>query len=145
MYEALAKYSGIACLVSTGSLTNIGLLFAAHPDLAQSIAQLSIMGGAVGSGFTNAPMGRLSDRLSPKMTDDVHINSPQVISALDGAGIQKAVSEHKEARLVKENAQLNDQSTPLLLEQAKNGFGNWSPFAEFNVSRDLFVSIVAYQ
>ena len=46
-----------AWLVATGALTNIALLFATYPDLASHIAGLSIMGGAVGNGFTDAPMG----------------------------------------------------------------------------------------
>jgi uridine nucleosidase len=48
-----------AWLVSTGTLTNIGMLFQKYPDLAKHIKGLSIMGGAVGDGFTNAPMGKV--------------------------------------------------------------------------------------
>ncbi|TVY87493.1 Uridine nucleosidase [Lachnellula willkommii] len=47
-----------AWLVATGALTNIALLFSSHPDLASHIKGLSIMGGAIGNGFTSAPMGR---------------------------------------------------------------------------------------
>ncbi|RMZ66493.1 uridine nucleosidase [Pyrenophora seminiperda CCB06] len=58
MYCALiAMPPNTAWLVSTGTLTNIGLLFQKYPDLAGHIKGLSIMGGAVGGGFTNAPMG----------------------------------------------------------------------------------------
>jgi uridine nucleosidase len=60
MYRALiATPSNTAWLVSTGTLTNIALLFQRYTDLAGHIKGLSIMGGAVGGGFTNAPMGKV--------------------------------------------------------------------------------------
>lgn len=60
MYRALtATPPNTAWLVSTGTLTNIGLLFQNYPDLAGHIKGLSIMGGAIGGGFTNAPMGKV--------------------------------------------------------------------------------------
>ncbi|KAF2275093.1 Inosine/uridine-preferring nucleoside hydrolase [Westerdykella ornata] len=60
MYTALmGAPPNTAWLVSTGTLTNIALLFQKYPDLAHHIKGLSIMGGAVGGGFTNAPMGRV--------------------------------------------------------------------------------------
>lgn len=48
-----------AWVVATGTLTNIALLFARRPSLAEHIAGLSIMGGAIGDGFTNAPLGKV--------------------------------------------------------------------------------------
>jgi uridine nucleosidase len=60
MYRALINTPPqTAWLVSTGTLTNIGLLFQQYSDLAGHIKGLSIMGGAVGGGFTNAPMGKV--------------------------------------------------------------------------------------
>ena len=60
MYTALiATPKNTAWLVSTGTLTNIGLLFQKYSDLASHLKGLSIMGGAVGGGFTNAPMGKV--------------------------------------------------------------------------------------
>ncbi|KAF2264880.1 nucleoside hydrolase [Lojkania enalia] len=60
MYKALIATSpNTAWLVSTGTLTNIGLLFQKYPDLAGHIKGLSIMGGAIGNGFTDAPMGKV--------------------------------------------------------------------------------------
>ncbi|KAF2477000.1 Inosine/uridine-preferring nucleoside hydrolase [Lindgomyces ingoldianus] len=60
MYKALiATPPNSAWLVSTGTLTNIGLVFKKYPDLAAHLKGLSIMGGAVGGGFTNAPMGKV--------------------------------------------------------------------------------------
>ena len=48
----LAQPKGEAWLVATGALTNVGLLFATFPKLATHIKGLSIMGGAIGDGFT---------------------------------------------------------------------------------------------
>ncbi|OCL12462.1 nucleoside hydrolase [Glonium stellatum] len=60
MYHALATTpANTAWLISTGTLTNIGLLFQKHPDLAGHIKGLSIMGGAIGNDFTDAPMGKV--------------------------------------------------------------------------------------
>lgn len=60
MYKALiAQPATSAYLVAVGSLTNVALLFATFPDLAEHIAGLSIMGGAVGGEFTDAPMGAI--------------------------------------------------------------------------------------
>jgi uridine nucleosidase len=60
MYRALiATPANTAWLVSTGTLTNIGLLFQKYPNLAGHIKGLSIMGGAVGNKFTDAPMGKV--------------------------------------------------------------------------------------
>ena len=46
-----------AWVVATGALTNVALLFATFPELAGHIKGLSIMGGAIGNGFTDAPLG----------------------------------------------------------------------------------------
>lgn len=60
MYHALTTTpANTAWLISTGTLTNIGLLFQKHPHLAVHIKGLSIMGGAIGGGFTDAPMGKI--------------------------------------------------------------------------------------
>lgn len=53
----LSEPTGTPWLVATGALTNIATLFAKYPDLREHIAGLSIMGGAIGGGFTNAPLG----------------------------------------------------------------------------------------
>ncbi len=55
----LSQPSGIAWLVATGTLTNVALLFATFPEVAEHIKGLSIMGGAIGGGFTDAPMGKV--------------------------------------------------------------------------------------
>ena len=48
---------GTAWIVATGTLTNIALLFSTFPETASHIKGLSIMGGAIGDGFTNAAIG----------------------------------------------------------------------------------------
>lgn len=50
---------GTAWVVATGALTNVALLFATFPELVHHIRGLSIMGGALGGGFTEAPMGHI--------------------------------------------------------------------------------------
>jgi uridine nucleosidase len=60
MREALlAQPPNTAWVVATGTLTTVALLFSAFPDVAAHIKGLSIMGGALGEGFTDAPLGRL--------------------------------------------------------------------------------------
>ncbi|KAL3419092.1 inosine-uridine preferring nucleoside hydrolase [Phlyctema vagabunda] len=58
----LASPAGTAWLVATGSLTNIAQVFTKYPELAAHIKGLSIMGGAIGGGHTNAPMGKVDDK-----------------------------------------------------------------------------------
>lgn len=55
----LAQTKGTPWVVATGTLTNIALLFATFPEVAEHIQGLSIMGGAIGEGFTDVPMSRL--------------------------------------------------------------------------------------
>ncbi|KAF2637207.1 Inosine/uridine-preferring nucleoside hydrolase [Massarina eburnea CBS 473.64] len=60
IYKALiATPPNTAWYVATGTLTNTALVFQIYPDLAEHIKGLSIMGGAVGGKFTNAPMGKV--------------------------------------------------------------------------------------
>ncbi|KAK3723460.1 Uridine nucleosidase 1 [Vermiconidia calcicola] len=58
MYDALISTpKGSAWVVPCGASTNAALLFATHPDLVNHIGGVSIMGGAIGDDFTDAPMG----------------------------------------------------------------------------------------
>jgi uridine nucleosidase len=60
MYKALiATKRQTAWLVATGTLTNVALLFQKYTDLAEHLKGLSIMGGAIGGKFTDAPMGKV--------------------------------------------------------------------------------------
>jgi len=55
----LSQPKGTAWLVATGALTNLALLFATFPEMATHIKGLSIMGGAIGGGFTHAQVGHV--------------------------------------------------------------------------------------
>ncbi|KAK7756701.1 Uridine nucleosidase 1 [Diatrype stigma] len=55
-----ATAPGTAWMVATGALTNAAALFQAHPALAGHVRGLSAMGGAVGGGFTAAPLGQVA-------------------------------------------------------------------------------------
>lgn len=55
-----AEAPGTAWLVATGSFTNASALFFKYPELAGHIKGLSLMGGAVGGGFTPAVMGTVN-------------------------------------------------------------------------------------
>ncbi|KAH6619630.1 uridine nucleosidase-like protein [Chaetomium sp. MPI-SDFR-AT-0129] len=57
-YTALrACPPGTAWVVATGAFTNVAGLFARYPDLVGHIKGLSLMGGALGDGFTDAVLG----------------------------------------------------------------------------------------
>lgn len=58
-HALIEQPKGTAWLVATGALTNVALLFATFPELVEHIKGLSIMGGAIGGGFTDAPMGHV--------------------------------------------------------------------------------------
>ncbi|KAJ5294618.1 hypothetical protein N7508_009439 [Penicillium antarcticum] len=55
----LAQPKGTPWVVATGTLTTVALLFATFPEVVDHIQGLSLMGGAIGEGFTDAPMSRL--------------------------------------------------------------------------------------
>ncbi|KAK3941532.1 uridine nucleosidase Urh1 [Diplogelasinospora grovesii] len=48
---------GSAWVVATGSFTNVASLFTKYPELVGHVRGLSLMGGAIGGGFTRAVMG----------------------------------------------------------------------------------------
>ncbi|BCS17432.1 nucleoside hydrolase [Aspergillus puulaauensis] len=53
-----AQPPGTAWVVATGALTNVGALFRKYPDLVAHVKGLSLMGGAIGAGFSDAPLGK---------------------------------------------------------------------------------------
>ncbi|KAI5280230.1 Uridine nucleosidase 1, partial [Ascosphaera acerosa] len=55
----LAEPRHTAWVVATGTYTNVALLFATYPDVAEHVAGVSLMGGAVGGGFTEVPISHL--------------------------------------------------------------------------------------
>ncbi len=64
----LAEPPGTAWIAATGALTNLGLLFATFPELIDHIKGLSIMGGAIGNNFTNAPMGTIKNEATGEIS-----------------------------------------------------------------------------
>ncbi|KAF6237170.1 hypothetical protein HO173_004638 [Letharia columbiana] len=58
-HRLMEQPEGTAWLVATGTLTNVALLFATFPELVEHLKGLSVMGGAIGGGFTDAPMGHV--------------------------------------------------------------------------------------
>ncbi|KAJ9608417.1 Uridine nucleosidase 1 [Cladophialophora chaetospira] len=111
MKEALfSQPGGTAWLVATGPLTNIALLFATFPSLADHIAGLAIMGGAIGSDFTHVSIVKPAlfekgfSSTEPPLTSSTPSKMGQPY--LDTAGTSHARS------------------------------GNSTPFAEFNIWAD---------
>ena len=51
-----------AWVVATGTLTNVGALFRAHPELASHVKGVSFMGGSIGGGFSDAPLGKVDGK-----------------------------------------------------------------------------------
>ena len=59
----LAQAPNTTWIVDIGPLANAGLLFATFPELVEHVAGLSIMGGAVGAGLTEAKNGKTAGSL----------------------------------------------------------------------------------
>jgi hypothetical protein len=131
MFAALGSFPGKAWLVSTGALTNVGLLFSVYPQLAESIAGVSIMGGAIGGFFSHAPCGKISERL--ELTRTLHKEFPGGLPDDSDMTIAEVAKHFKELGILKGTDDMNDERVHFLLEQARSSFGNWSPYAEFNV------------
>jgi Inosine-uridine preferring nucleoside hydrolase len=129
MREALSApgVRGRGWLVATGALTNVALLFAVHPRLADDVAGLSVMGGAVGGFFSNAPLGRMRERL--ELRGSVYRHFPAGLP--DEARNDELVKRFRELGILDEG--VDDGKACLLLDQARRSFGNSTPYAEFNV------------
>lgn len=132
--KLISQLPGTAWLVSTGALTNIALLFGVHPNITTHIRGLSIMGGAIGGFFSHAPLGRLRERIALSSTlyqefpfglpDDSALSLPQVASQFRALG------------LLKDADHLDDERVQLLLNEARQSFGNTTRYAEFNIYVD---------
>lgn len=62
MFEALmAQPAETAWLVATGSLTNVGALLRKYPQVTAHLKGISLMGGSLGGGFSDAPLSCVGD------------------------------------------------------------------------------------
>lgn len=50
IYKLIMQSPSKVAFVNTGSLTNLAILLASHPDLKDKLSEISIMGGAIGEG-----------------------------------------------------------------------------------------------
>jgi Inosine-uridine preferring nucleoside hydrolase len=139
MHDSLIQTPpGTAWLVATGALTNVALLFSIYPSLADHIAGLSIMGGAVGGFFSHAPLGRLRERI--ELVEHVHKVIPSGLHYDSGVTIQEVVRLLRELDLLKHDIDEDEERLHSLLDEARGSFGNWTPYAEFNVSHSFWIS-----
>jgi hypothetical protein len=122
---------GKAWLVATGALTNVALLFAVHPHLAEDVAGVSIMGGAVGGFFSNAPLGRMRERL--ELRRSVFRDFPAGLPDERDQSVDQVVKHFRQLGILDGSEDVDDEKTRLLLDQARRSFGNSTPYAEFNV------------
>lgn len=125
---------GTAYLISTGALTNIALLFATYPQLATHIRGLSIMGGAIGGFFTHAPMGRLRSRVT--VSPNIYQSFPSGLPDDSALSLPEVASQFRTLGLLKDADHLDDAVVQLLLNEARQSFGNATPYAEFNIYVD---------
>ena len=65
-----------AWLVTTGTLTNAAALFSTFPGLVDHLRGLSIMGGAVGSNFTDANLGKPFETSSGELEARIGNHTP---------------------------------------------------------------------
>lgn len=76
----MSQPKNTAWVVATGTSTNIGLLFATFPEVAEHIRGLSIMGGAVGGGFYDVPISHKKGdearigNISPWAEFNIHVS-----------------------------------------------------------------------
>jgi uridine nucleosidase len=145
MYEALiATPKGTAWVVPTGALTNAALLFAVHPDLSDHVAGLSIMGGAIGSGFTDAPLGAIAGEgerfgnITPFAEFNIYIDPESAKSLLE-----KKVLASK-TTLVTLDLTHRFLATEEVQKALLYGYQKGSSSAELSLPRKLFGEILAF-
>jgi hypothetical protein len=133
MHAALSapENRGRAWVVATGALTNVALLFAVHPRLADDVAGVSVMGGAIGGFFSNAPLGRMRERL--ELRRSVFRDFPEGLPDERDLSVDEVVRRFRELGILDGPEGVDDEKTRLLLDQARRSFGNSTPYAEFNV------------
>ncbi|GAB7353081.1 hypothetical protein MBLNU459_g3627t1 [Dothideomycetes sp. NU459] len=145
MYKALmAEAPKTAFLVAVGSLTNVALLFATFPELAEHIAGLSIMGGAVGGGFTDAPMGTVQGQgerfgnWTPWAEFNIYCD-PEASQA-----VFSNPTLNKKTTLVPLDLTHQMLATPRICEELMHGFMQQEGASEVAVVRMLFNQILTF-
>lgn len=145
MYQALfATPKGTAWLVQTGALTNAALLFAIHPDLIEHIGGLSIMGGAIGGGFTSAPMGVVAgegERFgnhTPFAEFNIYIDPDSAKSLLSNPALAAKTT------LITLDLTHLFLATDSVQKVMLHGYGSKSDSSETSTVRKLFVEILTF-
>ena len=145
MYEALiATPKGTAWVVPTGALTNAALLFAVHPDLIDHIAGLSIMGGAIGGGFTDAPLGTVTGEgerfgnITPYAEFNVYIDPESAKSLLSNSTLAAKTT------LVTLDLTHRFLATQDVQKAMLHGYERNSNNSEPSLVRKLFVEILTF-
>ena len=145
MYQALiATPEGTSWVVSTGAPTNAALLFAVHPDLNDHVAGLSIMGGAIGSGFTNAPLGAIIGEgerfgnITPYAEFNIYIDPESAKSLLENTILAKKTT------LVTLDLTHRFLATEGVQTALLHGYKESSNSAEPSLPRKLFVEILTF-
>jgi len=100
------------------------------------------MGGAIGGFFTHAPLGRMSERI--ELSEHLHREFPGGLPDDSGMSIEEVAKQFRRLGLIKRGDDVEDERVHLLLEQARQSFGNTTAYAEFNVCCSLSNSFKAH-
>ena len=145
MYRALiATPKGTAWVVPTGALTNAALLFAVHPDLNDHVAGLSIMGGAIGGGFTDAPLGAITGEgerfgnITPYAEFNIYIDPESAKSLLENTVLAPKTT------LVTLDLTHRFLATEEVQKALLHGYKQSSNSTEPSLPRKLFVEILTF-
>lgn len=86
MRDAIEAYGGNLCIVATGTLTNLALLFRQYPHLKSSVKLISIMGGAfnLGNATKYAEFNFYADPLAASLiVEDPELSYKTVLAPLN--------------------------------------------------------------
>jgi uridine nucleosidase len=122
---------GTAWLVATGPLTNVAVLFATFPAVAEHIAGLSFMGGAMGGDFTNVSVSAYPPLLG-RVLSIMHVLH-RVKAVKPSLFDQLPDSAHGS---LTSNLLKTVDSRAADMNSGPKYFGNSTAFAEFNILAD---------
>lgn len=145
IYSALiAQPPGKAWLVATGCLTTTALLFSVYPDLAAHIAGLSIMGGAIGGGFSDAPMGAVhgeGERFgnwTPWAEFNIYLDPESAKAVFSNPVLNKKIT------IIPLDLTHQFPATPEIQKAMLYGFGSTGDSSQVSTVRRLFVEILTF-